>query len=123
MAGERRSFTANDIIRDPTWRRRDTGGALRISPVDAERLGIAADGRARVTTEAGSAEVGVEITDMMQAGHVSLPNGLGVDYPCEDGSRQRTGVAVNDLTSAHRRDALAGTPWHKYVPARVEAVG
>lgn len=123
MAGERRAFTANDIIRDPTWRRRDAGGALRISPDDAEKLGIAADGRARITTEAGSAEVGVEITDMMQPGHVSLPNGLGVDYPGEDGARERTGVAINELTSARRRDRVAGTPWHKYVPARVEPVG
>lgn len=122
MAGERRSFTANDIIRDPSWRRRDAGGALRISPADAERLGIAAGGQARVTTEAGTAEVGVEITDMMQPGHVSLPNGLGLDYPAEDGTRERTGVAVNTLTSARYRDTLAGTPWHKYVPARIEAV-
>jgi anaerobic selenocysteine-containing dehydrogenase len=122
MAGERRSFTANDIIRDPSWRRRDAGGALRISPADAERLGIAADGRARITTEAGTAEVGVEITDMMQPGHVSLPNGLGVDHPTEDGGRERTGVAPNSLTSARYRDELAGTPWHKHVPARIEAV-
>jgi hypothetical protein len=59
---------------------------------------------------------------MMQPGHVSLPNGLGVDYPTEDGGRERTGVATNTLTSARYRDALAGTPWHKYVPARIEAV-
>ncbi|MEB3371559.1 molybdopterin dinucleotide binding domain-containing protein [Saccharopolyspora mangrovi] len=123
MAGERRSFTANDIIRDPGWRRRDASGALRISLTDAERLGVTADRRARVATQAGCAEVSVEITDMMQSGHVSLPNGLGVDYPTEDGSRERTGVAPNDLTSARHRDEFAGTPWHKYVPARIEAVG
>ncbi|MBO0767475.1 MAG: molybdopterin-dependent oxidoreductase, partial [Solirubrobacterales bacterium] len=122
MAGERRTYTANDIIRDPAWRRRDAGGALRISPADADRLGIAKDGVARITTEAGSAEVGVEITDMMQTGHVSLPNGLGVDYPNADGTRERTGVWLNQLTSSKYRDPLAGTPWHKYVPARVEAV-
>ncbi|MBO0852844.1 MAG: molybdopterin-dependent oxidoreductase [Nocardia sp.] len=122
MAGERRAFTANDIIRDPSWRRRDAGGALRINPADAEHLGISADSRVRVTTEAGSAETGVEITDIMQPGHVSLPNGLGVDYPDEHGNRHRTGVAINQLTSARHRDRLAGTPWHKYVPARIEAV-
>ena len=122
MAGERRAFTANDIIRDPGWRRRDAQGALRINPADAERLGITAEGRARITTEAGSAEVSVEITEIMQPGHVSLPNGLGVDYPDEHGHRSRTGVAVNELTSARRRDRVAGTPWHKYVPARVEAL-
>ena len=35
-AGERRSFTANTIVRDPAWRKRDAGGALRLAPADAE---------------------------------------------------------------------------------------
>jgi hypothetical protein len=39
-AGERRSFTANAIFRDPTWRKRGPAGALRISPVDADGLGL-----------------------------------------------------------------------------------
>ena len=121
-AGERRSFTANDIIRDPEWRRRDAGGALRISPADAERLGLGDDSRVRVTTETGSVESSIEITDMMRAGHVSLPNGLGLDYPGDDGTAARPGIAPNDLTSAKYRDWFAGTPWHKYVPARIEAV-
>jgi anaerobic selenocysteine-containing dehydrogenase len=30
-AGERRAYTANDILRDPSWRKRDTEGALRVS--------------------------------------------------------------------------------------------
>ena len=48
--GERRSFTANTIFRDPAWRKRDAGGALRVSPDDAARLGLADGGRARLTT-------------------------------------------------------------------------
>jgi hypothetical protein len=32
-----------------------------------------------------------------------------------------TGVAANELTSLGWRDPLAGTPWRKHVPARVEA--
>ena len=32
------------------------------------------------------------------------------------------GVAPNALTSTEWRDAYAGTPWHKHVPARIEAV-
>ena len=39
-AGERRAFTANTIMRDPTWRKKDADGALRVSPADAARLGI-----------------------------------------------------------------------------------
>ncbi len=116
-AGERRAFTANTIFRDDSWRRRDTTGALRISPADAERLGLADGGRALITTNRGSATATVELNDRMQNGHISLPNGLGLDLP---GSDQRTGVAPNDLTDLRRRDEYSATPWHKHVPARVE---
>jgi formate dehydrogenase len=120
-AGERRSNTANTIIRDPTWRKRDASGALRISPADAAQLGLTDGGRARITTAAGSADAVVEITDTMLPGHISLPNGQGVDYPDADGAPVLTGVAANELTSIEWRDPIAGTPWHKHVPARVEA--
>jgi hypothetical protein len=59
---------------------------------------------------------------MMQPGHVSLPNGLGVDFPGEHGGTPITGVAPNELTASEDRDWLAGTPWHKHVPARLERV-
>ncbi len=118
-AGERRSFTANTILRDPAWRRKDPSGALRINPEDAERLGLATGGRARLTTRRGSAEVDVEISDRMQAGHISLPNGTGTDH---SGAKDIGGIAPNELTSTEDRDPIAGTPWHKSTPARVEAV-
>jgi len=122
-AGERRSFTANTIFRSPEWRRKDAEGALRMSPGDASRIGVSDGERVRLTTKSGSAEVPVEISDRMQTGHVSLPNGLGLDVGSEDGTPSRTGVAPNELTACEDRDAFAGTPWHKYVPARVEALG
>ena len=121
-AGERRSFTANTIVRNPEWRRKDRSGALRVNPEDAKRLGLADGGRARLSTKRGSAEVAVEISDRMQPGHVSLPNGLGLDYPDAEGVRQATGAAPNELTASEDRDWLAGTPWHKHTPARVEAL-
>jgi len=121
-AGERRAFTANTIIRDPDWRRRDRNGVLRISPADAQQLGVETGGRVRIVTETGYAETGVEVTDTLQPGHITLPNGMGVDHPTnEDGdSPSRVGVALNTLTSTRHRDPIAGTPWHKYVPARLE---
>jgi anaerobic selenocysteine-containing dehydrogenase len=121
-AGERRSFTANTIIRNPEWRRKDRSGALRMNPEDALRVGVADGGRVRVSTRRGSAEVLVELSDRMQPGHVSLPNGLGVDFPDASGRPVTTGVAPNDLTRSEDRDWLAGTPWHKHTPARVEAL-
>lgn len=113
-AGERRAYTANDIFRDPTWRKRDADGALRVSPEDAAELGLADGGRARITTARGSAVATVEVSDLMQRGHAALPNGFGLG----DGP----GVAPNELTASDWRDPYAGTPWHKHVPARIEAV-
>ena len=121
-AGERRAFTANDILRDPSWRKRDAEGALRVSVDDARTLGLADGARARITTAAGTAVATVEVSDTMRSGHASLPNGFGLDYTGADGSRTVPGVAPNALTSSDWRDAYAGTPWHKHVPARIEAV-
>ena len=76
----------------------------------------------RITTKRGTAEATVEVNDCMQAGHVSLPNGLGLSYPDADGRSVVHGIAPNELTASEDRDWLAGTPWHKHVPARIEAV-
>ncbi len=118
-AGERRSFTANTILRDPVWRRKDLSGALRMNPHDAQRLGILDGGRARLTTRRGSAEVVVEISDRMQPGHVSLPNGMGIAH---SNAKDIGGIAPNELTRSEDRDPIAGTPWHKSTPARIEAL-
>jgi anaerobic selenocysteine-containing dehydrogenase len=120
--GERRSFTANDIFRNPGWRKRDADGALRVSAEDATRIGLVDGGRARVTTAGGSAEATVEVSDAMLAGHASLPNGFGLDYTDNAGETVVPGVAPNSLTSSDWRDRFAGTPWHKHVPARIEPV-
>ena len=117
-AGERRSSTANTIYRDPSWRKKDQQGALRISPGDAAALGLADGDRARVTTKRGDGVAVVEVTDTMRDGHVSLPNGFGLDaWPATADS---VGVAPNELTSTDDRDWFAGTPFHKHVRARVE---
>jgi formate dehydrogenase len=121
-AGERRAYTANDIFRDPSWRKRDGDGALRVSVEDAEEFGLAEGGRVRITTAAGTAEASVEISETMLPGHAALPNGFGLDFVDADGSTKVPGVGPNALTSSEWRDAYAGTPWHKHVPARIEAV-
>jgi anaerobic selenocysteine-containing dehydrogenase len=118
--GERRSFTANDIFRDPGWRKQDTDGRLRISAEDAARLGLDDGARAMITTARGSAEAVVEVSGAMQAGHASLPNGFGLQHPGPDDQTIVTGVAPNSLTSSNWRDEFAATPWHKHVPASVE---
>ncbi|HEX4559444.1 MAG TPA: molybdopterin-dependent oxidoreductase [Mycobacterium sp.] len=120
--GERRAYTANDIFRDPSWRKRDAHGALRVSVEDAQALGLVDGGRARVSTAAGDAQATIEITETMLPGHAALPNGFGLDYIDDDGHTVVPGVAPNMLTSTRWRDRYAGTPWHKHVPARIEAL-
>jgi formate dehydrogenase len=120
--GERRSYTANDIFRNPEWRKRDSDGALRMSVQDAASLGITDGGRARITTARGSADAAVEVNDAMLPGHASLPNGYGIDFTDSEGGEHLPGVAPNALTSSDWRDAFAGTPWHKHVPARIEPI-
>jgi anaerobic selenocysteine-containing dehydrogenase len=121
--GERRSFTANDIFRDPAWRKQDVEGRLRISTDDAARLGLLDGQRATITTARGSAEATVEVSGAMLPGHASLPNGFGLESKGDRGEAIIMGVAPNSLTSSDWRDQFAGTPWHKHVPARIEPAG
>ena len=116
-AGERRSFTANTIIRDPLWRKKGGDGALRISTGDAHELGVATGEHVRLTTRKDSVVVTIEVSDSMQRGHIALPNGLGLGY---EGAT--TGIAPNELTSTEDRDRFVDTPWHKHVPARLERI-
>ena len=121
-AGERRSYTANTIYRDPLWRRRALEEALALSPNDAAALEISDGDRVRLVTSQGSTKVLAAISGRMQDGHISLPNGLGLDYPDETGRRTLDGVPPNELTTTSDRDPIAGTPWHKSVPARLERI-
>ncbi len=119
-AGERRSDTSNTSIRDPGWHRKGPFGTLRINAEDATRLGCTDGDWLLITTRRGTARAPVEITSELQPGHVSLPNGHGIDYHGADGVLVHRGVALNELTNCDERDPIAGTPWHKHVAARLE---
>ena len=122
-AGERRSDTSNTAVRDAGWHKKGKFGTLRISPEDARALACADGDELRLCTRRASVAVVVEITDTLQPGHISLPNGQGLDYRDATGRIVRKGVAPNELTDSSQRDFLAGTPWHKHVPARLERPG
>lgn len=124
-AGERRSDTSNTSIRDSSWHRRGAFGTLRMHPADAERLGCSEGDRVRLSTRRGHAEAVVEWGRDLQPGHVSLPNGHGLDYTTADGAPVHKGVSLNELTDTASRDPFAGTPWHKHVPVQIQrlAVG
>ena len=114
-AGERRSFTANTILRDPRWRKRDIERALRIAPIDAARLGLADGDTATLTTHRATITVAISIDHSMQAGHLALPNGLGLDH-LDGENRTTTGIAPNELTASGHRDPWAGTPGTRRFP-------
>ncbi|MDY7540128.1 molybdopterin-dependent oxidoreductase [Undibacterium sp. RTI2.1] len=121
-AGERRTETSNTTFRDSSWHKKGSFGTLRISPQDAADLGCQPGDWVRVTTRRGSADAEIELSEGLQSGHVSLPNGLGLDYRRADGVVERKGVSLNELTGVMERDPIAGTPWHKRVAARVERI-
>lgn len=119
-AGERRSHNANTIIRNPAWMKSNDATSMAMHPDDASALGVGDGGRVRIVTKAGEAEVNVSHDAGMRQGTLSMSNGLGLHYPDENGERVATGVSVNELTSREYRDKYLGTPFHKYVPARIE---
>ena len=116
MAGRHTSMNANTLMRDPAWNKGKRACTLAMHPSDAEGLGLTDGQRVRVTTEAGSAEIELEVTHTARQGHVAIPHGFGLVY---QGSAY--GVNVNRLTKNTHRDFL-GTPMHRYVPCRVEAL-
>ena len=89
---------------------------LAMHPDDAKYMQLRDGQQVRVTTEAGSEQIELEVTETAKKGHVVIPHGFGLVY---DG--KLCGVNVNRLTKNTNRDFF-GTPMHRYVPCRVEAV-
>jgi anaerobic selenocysteine-containing dehydrogenase len=116
MAGRHFNMNANTLMRNPAWNEGKRACTLMIHGEDAQSLGIRDGQTVRVTTEAGSVEIEAEVTEMARKGHVVIPHGFGMVY---DGKVH--GVNVNRLTKNTNRDWL-GTPMHRYVPCRIEAV-
>jgi anaerobic selenocysteine-containing dehydrogenase len=97
---------------------------LLVHPDDAALRRLADGETARVTSEAGSVDVAVEITDEMMPGVVCLPHGWGHDRP---GTRMavanaHAGVNNNLLAPAHLVDRLSGNAVVNGIPVEVEAL-
>jgi hypothetical protein len=116
-AGRHTRNVANTLMRDPAWLKGKRGCTLAIHPDDAAALGITDGEAVRITTEAGAAEIGAEISADVRKGQVLIPHGFGLVY-----QGKAYGVNVNALTKNTHRDFLAATPLHRYVPCRVERV-
>lgn len=118
-AGERRTYNANQIYRDPAWRKTDPDGAMRMHPDDARARGLTSGARAICASGTGEIEVTVEVDDSIRPGMVTLPHGYGMRY--RGGEPQ--GPEINRLTASDHCDPLARTPHHKHVPVTVRAAG
>ncbi|KYQ82628.1 dehydrogenase [Acinetobacter sp. NRRL B-65365] len=116
LAGERRSYNANQIYRDPAWRKVDAEGRLRMNPDDALALGVETGQMLQCISEHGRIQVTVELDEGMRKGVVSLPHGYGLSYA----GAEPVGPQLNRLTSTGHCDPLSKTPYHKYVPVRLQ---
>jgi anaerobic selenocysteine-containing dehydrogenase len=116
MAGRHISTNANTLMRDPAWNEGKRACTVAMHPADAEALKLKDGQQVRVTTEAGSEEIELEVTDTAKKGHVVIPHGFGMVY-----NGKKYGANVNRLTKNTHRDQF-GTPIHRYVPCRIEAL-
>jgi anaerobic selenocysteine-containing dehydrogenase len=94
---------------------------MHVHPVDAERLGLANEGRALLRSAAGSLEAPVEVTDAIMPGVVSIPHGWGHDAP---GVRLRVasehaGVNSNRLADEGVVEALCGNAVLNGIPVEI----
>lgn len=119
VAGSRRAYTANCAIRDPRWAKGKHVTALTIHPDDGEKFNLAEGAIVNLETEMGVARVDLAFDERMHPGTASIPNGQGMDFVGDDGKRAASGVFANELTNPQYRDRFAGTPFHKFVPARI----
>ena len=115
VAGRHFPYNANSIMRDPEWNEHKTLCTALMNNEDTEALGIVDGEEAWVTTEASRVRIPVEVSDMAAPGTVTIPHGFGLGYMGQD-----YGVNINLLTKNTHRDRLAGTPFHRYVPCRVD---
>ena len=116
MAGKHIDKNANTLMRDPAWNEGKRDCTITMHPEDAAALNLKDGQQVKVTTEAGSEEIELEVTDTARKGHVVIPHGFGLVY-----NGVKYGANVNRLTKNTHRDQF-GTPMHRYVPCRVEAL-
>jgi anaerobic selenocysteine-containing dehydrogenase len=93
---------------------------LQMSTLDAVRLGLEPEGRAKVSSSAGTLVVPVEISDDIMPGVVSLPHGWGHDL---EGSHlsvasERPGVNTNRLSTG-ATDPVSGNAILNGIPVEV----
>jgi anaerobic selenocysteine-containing dehydrogenase len=116
MAGRHMDMNSNTCMRDPAWNEGRRACTLAMNPADAEKYGFADKQVVKIITEAGEETLEVEVTEDARKGQVIIPHGFGLVY-----NGVKFGANVNRLAKNTNRDQF-GTPMHRYVPCRVEAL-
>ncbi len=116
-AGRHKPENANNLMRKPDWNKGRRTCTLAMNPSDADRLGVLDGETVRLTTEAASGEIELEVSDDVRIGQALMPHGFGLKY-----AGAIHGVAINRFTKNTHRDRLAATPFHRYVPCRIEKI-
>jgi len=115
-AGRHTRYNINTLMRNPEWNKGKRACTVCVNPADAQSMDLIDGQQVKVFTQAGS-EVGeLQVSDQIRKGTVLIPHGFGLIY---DGNVY--GINVNRLTKNTHRDPL-GTPMHRFVPCRIEAV-
>lgn len=97
---------------------------LEVHPEDAQILAITKGQKVKVSSAVGEIEIEVVITDDIQQGVVSMPQGWGHN---QKGTKMtvaatQPGVSINDLTDANRVDTLTGNAALNGTPVAIKVV-
>ena len=121
LVGRRQLRTNNSWLRTlPRLAGGSSRATLQVHPDDAARVGVGADEVAVLTSQSGSVEVVVEVTDRVSPGVVCLPHGWSEsDAWAADATK---GPNINVLTPATGVDPLSGTAVLNAVPVDLQPV-
>lgn len=114
-SGRHIPFNANTIMRNPAWNEGKRACTCIMNPLDAADLGLKDGDLVKVSTDAGSVEIELEVTDKTCRRYVMIPHGFGLEY-----QGAIYGANANRLSSSAHRDRFAGTPLHRYIPCAVQ---
>jgi anaerobic selenocysteine-containing dehydrogenase len=99
------------------------GNWATLNPADAARLSVKDGQRVRVTSAAGSVEIGALTSSDIREGVIAIHQFWGHTY--ESGmhtARRYPGINVNFLHDDQVRDRFSGMPVYNGTPCRVEAL-
>ena len=114
-SGRHIPFNANTLMRNPAWNEGRRACTCIMNPADAEKLNMRDGEMVKVSTEAGSVEIELEVTERTRKGYVISPHGFGLEY-----GGVEYGANANRLAKNTHRDRFAATPLHRFIPCRVD---